>query len=111
MVASVSDPVQIPHFAFPFRFGERGAAVVIEQDSYEEIEQCVKVLMLTEIGERLEVPDFGILDVTFRNGADTSSIEAAAKEWDERVETDISEEPDRLNGMIRHLLVQVREGA
>lgn len=108
-VASVSDPVEIPHFAFPFRFGAGGGAVVVEQDTVEEVEQGVKVLMLTELGERLEVPDFGINDPVFQTDIDLAEISAAAVEWDERVEVALTEEPDRVNGMIIHLLVQVTE--
>lgn len=97
----------IPHLAFPFRFGLGGAAETVEQDTPEELEQGVKVLMLTELGERLEVPDFGVPDPTFRNEIDVASIAAAAREWDERVEVDLADEPDRINSMIRYLAVQV----
>lgn len=102
----MSDLVEIPHLAFPFRFGSAGAALVVPQDTTEEVEQGVKVLMLTELGERLEVPDFGISDPVFQTEVDVANIAAAALEWDSRVELVIDEEPD---GMIRNLLVQVTE--
>ena len=94
----------VPHFMFPFRFGPDGVPRVVEQDTADEIEQGVKVLMLTEIGERLEVPDFGIEDPTFLTEVDVSAIREAAKEWDDRAEVDFVEDVD---GMIRNLLVQV----
>lgn len=97
----------IPHLKFPFRFGLGGAADTVEQDTTEELEQGVKVLMLTELGERLEVPDFGVADLTFRTELDVASIVAAAREWDERVEVDLAEDTDPINSMIRHLAVQV----
>lgn len=105
----MSDDVQVPHFAFPFRFGSNGAAQVVEQDTHAEIEQNVKVLVLTERGERLEVPDFGIDDLVFQTGVDEAAIAAQAREWDERAEVLIAEEPDRVNAMIRNLLIDVRE--
>lgn len=105
MVGSVSK-AQVPHFAFPFRFSA-GEALVVEQDTQQEIEQGVKVLVLTEVGERLEVPDFGIRDLTFQNDVDTEAIASAAVEWDDRVDLLFSEEPDRFRSMVRNLLIQV----
>lgn len=105
----MSDDVQVPHFAFPFRFGSAGAAVVVEQDTHEEIEQNVKVLVLTELGERMEVPDFGIDDLVFQTGVDEAAIAQQAREWDDRAEVVMAEEPDRINAMIRNLLIDVKE--
>lgn len=104
MVARMSD-VQVPHLAFPFRFGADGAARVLEQDTQEEVEQCVKVLVLTQRGERLEVPDFGIEEPAFQTGVDLEAIRAAAEEWDDRAQVLFgdSEVEDR----VRHLLIQV----
>lgn len=105
----MSDDVRVPHFAFPFRFGSHGAAEVVEQDTPEEIEQNVKVLVLTERGERIEVPDFGVDDVVFQTGIDEGAIAAQAREWDERADVLIAEDPDRMNTMIRNVLIEVTE--
>lgn len=96
------------HFSFPFRFGGDGAAVVVEQGTFEEIEQNVKVLVLTELGERLEVPDFGVSDPTFASEIDIEAIAAAAEEWDERASVVVAE-PDSLRMLVRNLIVQVEE--
>lgn len=98
----------VPHLAFPFRF-EGGRAAVVPQDTYEEIEQNVRVLLLTERGQRVEVPDFGIDDLVFLTELDESAIVEQAQEWDDRVEVLAAEEPDRVNAMVRHLLVDVSE--
>ncbi len=99
---------EAPHFSFPFRW-VAGRARVVDQDSPQEIEQGVRVLMLSHVGERLEVPGFGIEDPTFRSSLDEASIRQAASEWDERVEIAIQETPEETDAMIRHLLVQVSE--
>lgn len=101
---------EVPHFSFPFRFNSAdGEAAVVEQDTHEEIEQNVQVLLLTELGQRIEVPDFGIDDLVFQTGVDEQAIVEQAREWDDRVEVMIAEEPDRVNAMVRHLLVDVSE--
>lgn len=98
----------VPHFAFPFRISQ-GEPVTVEQDTLEEIEQGVKILMLTELGERVEVMDFGIEDLTFQLDIDVQTIREAAERWDDRAEVAFAEEPDGVDGRIRHLLVQVTE--
>lgn len=105
----MTQPDSVPHFAFPFRFAEGGVPRTVEQDTLEEIEQGVKVLVLTERGERIEVPDFGIPDLTFQTSIDVQSIREAAQDWDERAEVAFAEDPDRFDGKIRNLLVQVTE--
>lgn len=105
MVAGMT--VQVPHFTFPFRFGADGSARVLEQDTQEEVEQGVKVLILTELGERLEVPDFGVEDPTFQTGIDVEQIAAAATGWDERATVFFDEGDGTVVDRVRRLLVQV----
>lgn len=98
----------IPHFAFPFRW-VAGRAAVVEQDSDREVEQGVRVLMLSHVGERVEVPEFGVPDQTFQERIDEVVVQRAAADWDERVEIALRETQDPGNAMIRDLLVQVAE--
>lgn len=98
---------QIPHFSFPFTIG--GSAAVLEQDDIAEIEQNVKVLVLTEQGERLEVPEFGISDPTFRTEIDTDSIAEAAEHWDSRCRVLLDSEIDFVHRMVRNVRLNVEE--
>lgn len=97
---------EVPHFAFPFRI-VGGKAAVVEQGTPEELEQNVKVLMLTQVGERLEAPDFGIDDPVFQTTIDTEAIIAAAATWDDRVDVLIDQDYDEVNSMVRRLRTQV----
>lgn len=79
--------VEIPHFSLPFRRDLNGRAVVVEQDSDEEIVDCVEVLLSTEKGSREEIPEYGIPDQVFRqNGADLAQIGASIDRWEPRAE-------------------------
>lgn len=100
---------QIPHFAFPFKFGDQGSAEVLDQDSITEIEQNVEVLILTELGERLEVPEFGIPDPTFRVGVDTQAITEAAELWDGRSRVFMDSEMDFVDRMVQNVRIHVEE--
>jgi phage baseplate assembly protein W len=54
-----------PHLAAPFRV-ENGRVATVEQDSPEEIRQCILACLRTKIGSRLEAPDYGVPDQTFK---------------------------------------------
>lgn len=97
------------HFSFPFRIGVGGVPETVEQDTIEEIEQGVKVLMLTELGERLELQHFGVEDPTFQMDVDVARLRESVKEWDDRAEVAFALEPDGVDGKIRNLLIQVTE--
>lgn len=76
--------VQIPHFALPFRVAG-GTVVVNEQDSADEIADCVLAIASYTIGSRPEKPDFGVEDQAFRQGgADAAALAAAIDRWEPR---------------------------
>lgn len=57
--------MRAPHLAAPFRV-EGGRVALVEQDSKEEIRQCVLACLRTRLGSRLEASDYGIPDLTFK---------------------------------------------
>lgn len=65
----------IPHFSFPFRV-ESGEVAAVEQDSVEEIEDCVEAVLRTIFGTRIDAPEFGIPDETFEQQGPNPSAEA-----------------------------------
>lgn len=74
-----------PHFDLPFRFGATGSAVCVEQDSTENIENAVEAVFRTTIGQRLELPEFGVPDQAFtENGPDLNAYAAALDKWEPR---------------------------
>ncbi len=58
------DVVTIPHFDYPFRF-VGGRSAVVQQDSLDDVKNCVIAALKTERGTRAWVPQFGITDPTF----------------------------------------------
>lgn len=79
----------IPHLAMPLRV-QGTQWVVVEQDTEEEVAQCVANICAFERGYRIEDPDFGIVDPTFTiMPIDTTDIAAAVEEYEERAEVDI----------------------
>lgn len=80
--------VDVPHFALPFRV-ENGAIAVVEQDSNEEIEDCVESILRTFVGTRIDNPDFGIPDEAFFQQTPSASAQvyvAAIEEMEPRAQ-------------------------
>src|SRR4051794_33709970 len=100
----------IPHLKLPFHIGGRGAADVIEQDSIEEIAQCVQVLVSTRLGERIEIPNYGIPDqvMTVESVARTASLATQIERWEPRARVAVNAAPDDVDELIRILGVKVR---
>jgi hypothetical protein len=55
----------VPQFDLPFRV-EAGAVVEADQDSIEDIDNCVEVIVRTPVGSHLDDLDLGVPDETFR---------------------------------------------
>lgn len=85
-----TDPtLPAPHLAVPFGLNADGSAAVVDQDSAEDVSQCVRMLLGTVAGSRIAVPDYGIPDPTF-GGVDAAVIEAAVAEWEPRASVTVS---------------------
>jgi len=83
--------VTAPHFSYPFRFASPGVAVN-EQDSADEIADCVLAILLCPLGYRVELPTFGIPDPTFSTPeVDVDSLQAAVDVWEPRATTTVSQ--------------------
>jgi hypothetical protein len=98
----------IPHFAHPFRV-EGGKVAVVDQNSPDEIWTCVETIVRFFKGDRLAVPDFGIVEPTFTTGPiDTDKIRAVVEKWEERAGVLITEHPDRFDEVVRRVLIELK---
>lgn len=101
--------VQTPKLAVPFRMTPKGA-VVVEQDSTEEIEQCAEAVLRTPLGYRIENPEFGLRDQTFNeNGADLGEIAQTLSQWGHPLtDVEIERDPDLFDRIVDNVRVHVR---
>lgn len=97
----------VPHFAVPFRFvGARVA--VVEQDSPEEIAQCVEAILATPEGSRIARPEFGLPDQAFtEGGASRREILEAVSVWEPRADVLVEVAPDRFDELVSRVSVTV----
>lgn len=77
----------IPQFSLPFRL-EGPDFAVSEQDTLDEITDCVQAIIRYPVGYRIELPEFGTPDQTFHvAGPSTAEIQAALQRWEPRATT------------------------
>ena len=81
-------PALIPHFALPLRVAGDGRFAVVEQDSPDDVAQCVAVVLATPVGSRAEIPEFGAPRFDF-DVPDPADVIEAVKEWEPRADVDL----------------------
>lgn len=98
--------IDIPHFDLPFRY-LNGKVVVVQQDMIDDIRNCVFAIASTEMGEREDLPEFGIASPVFENEPiDTQAVLSKILQDEPRATILMEEYPE----MMKELLI-LRVGA
>lgn len=101
--------VGVPHFALPLRY-VNGSAQVNEQESLDDIADCVYAVCVANPGDRDELPDFGLLDMTFDQ--EPLPLSAAATQittWEPRAQILIEAAPKRFDEALVNAQVNVQK--
>lgn len=77
-------PSSIPHLAFPYSVDRTGHGVELEQDTDDEIVNCVLLISTVSIGGLPDQPDFGITDPTFLLRPPLDVLAAQIHQWEDR---------------------------
>src|SRR5262245_40413957 len=76
----MSSQADLPHFDLPFRFAYRSgkpSVVVVDQDTNDDVFNCVVAIVRTYEGFRPEMPDFGLPEQVFMvQPLDTDALES-----------------------------------
>lgn len=100
--------VQVPHMQWPFRMGGVNSSGIafVEQDSPEEIEQCVALVLVTRPGDFPDEPTLGLIEPAFRQGGvSQADIEAAVHRWEPRAQINFTS--DELVAVTQTLGIEV----
>jgi len=96
----------VPHFSYPFRFGPQAA--VSEQDSLDEIADCVLVTVLCPLGFRVELPEFGLEDMTFSMPSpDLEELRSQVEFWEPRATAVFDTQLDSLDALLAHVEARI----
>ncbi len=97
----------VPHLRLPLQLAPDGTFVTLEQDSVEEVGQCVEVLLNTELGTRIENPAYGCYRGDFETDPETAQMLDEVRVWEPRAETSFTATPDSFDQTVRHIAVKV----
>jgi phage baseplate assembly protein W len=106
MAETKSTKADIPHFALPLRY-LGGKPIVNEQDSWDDVYDCVQAIARYPRGFREDLPDFGIssLELTVP-GSSAVPIQEELEQWEPRIALHSDAFTD-LNTLIEHIIVEV----
>lgn len=109
-MALLDGDASAPHFDLPFRLTPSGA-VLVEQDTYEDVANCVEAIVRTPQGWRDEMPDFGIPSYEFDEQPilKHSELQNIIHAQESRATVDVSEMVDPGDNLIDHISVSVRQ--
>ena len=100
--------VQIPHFDLPFRYNKTAPAVN-EQGSENDIVACVVAVLRTVPGQFLDLPAFGLEDLTFSQEPLTSTaIATAVAKWEPRANALVTTNISRFDEAVEEANILVR---
>lgn len=101
----------VPHFDLPFRLvTSEGIQVpaTVEQDSLEDVVNCVEAAMRTDKGSRSDLTTFGVSDPTFQVlPIDTTQVIAEIEAHEERATMVLTQEPDRIDSLVSTITADV----
>ena len=99
-----------PHIAFPFKLSASGKNLLYrEQDTEDEVIDCVEVLVRTPVGSRLELPGYGVREQEFSmGGAVKEEIVSACAIWEPRAAVTLEREPELLDGLVDNLRLNIQ---
>lgn len=78
------------HLRYPFQFVDGRAAEVV-QDSDEDVDGCVDVILRTPVDWREELPEFGNPNPTFTSPLNLDRMRRSVNEWEPRAESTVDE--------------------
>lgn len=109
-----STEVMVPHFALPFQFRTAPKGVVVpvhEQDTFEEIRDCVATIVRYTRGSRPESPEFGITSLEFTTGVDFPKLMQEIVDDEPRADMLATSSIDPLDEQIERIVIGIVENA
>lgn len=73
-----------PHLRYPLHLGADGSFDSVEQDTLDDVVQCVRIVSTTPVGTRVELPLFGVPRVEFQQPVALVTFLTALYTWEPR---------------------------
>jgi hypothetical protein len=85
--ALMAEPLEAPVLQWPFQMSgfNQSEIAMVEQDSSEEIAECVAMVFSVEEGSLVDAPELGLPDPSFKaGGVSEDTLVAIAQRWEPR---------------------------
>lgn len=97
----------VPRLKWPLALDAAGQLATVEQDSDEDITQCLKALVLTRVGDRPDLPDMGVPDLTFtEEPIDLEDVLPVLEKHEPRASVLVSQRPDAVEQLVADLRIE-----
>lgn len=84
---AVNPSAGLPHLPNVLTLDSFGQFITTDQDSFEEIANCVEVIVGTDLGQRTALPSFGVEDLAFAGqDAAKARVRQAIGDWEPRAD-------------------------
>ena len=99
----------VPHFSFPMKYNPvNGTMTAVEQDSLDDIYNCVHATVRTRPGQRQMQPEFGVTDVTFmEQNIDLAEMKADVRRWEPRSTVVWDSRMDDIDSLVVNIRAEV----
>lgn len=97
----------VPHITYPFHWGPHGNAAVVEQDTLDEIINCVEVVVRTDIGALPDLPAMGITDPTFKRITNMNQLSREINEWEPRAAIQLTTHIDDVDQLVEVVQLEI----
>lgn len=92
------------HLSFPLRL-DQNAIATDEQDSLDEVESAVHLLLCTPVGSRDAMPDCGTDELEFSDRIDIEALAAQLERWEPRSRVEITSQYNTLDELENHIQI------
>lgn len=86
---ALQSTLQVPHLKFPLAIAADGSFDGVEQDSLDDVRQCVYLIARTPLGSRPASPGSGVNDPTFTT-VNGDLLEATIEDQEPRALVDVT---------------------
>jgi phage baseplate assembly protein W len=83
-----------------------GSLATVEQDSDEDVVQCLKAILMHRPGDRPDIPEMGIHDPTFgEQPLDLSAMHEVLRRHEPRVDVLVQQQPNTIEALVAEVSV------
>lgn len=95
----------ISRLAWPLKLASNGQLATVEQDSDEDIRQCISAIVRHRVGDRVDVPEMGVPDFTHgEQPLEIDGVAAVIDRHEPRASVLVSSSPNLIESILAEVV-------